>query len=292
MPLGMEDLIQSLRINDILYVGGGMTQNITSENVVMAYNTKSRQWHTLPGYRTKGFAMTAMNNKLVLVGGNIIGFSHSNELGEWQPDSNQWTRPFPPMSRKRYDPSATSHKHYIVVAGGYNDFRLMDSVEVLDVTNMQWSAGPPTPTPWRNMVSTTTGDTWYLMGGRHENYGWCPDIYSVSLEEVVTYSDPHNFDIFWKWSKLPSVNCRYSSPLTVGGSLVAVGGVDMVSSEPVSTIRRYNADTDAWIKIGELPHQLWSCTCIQISDEVYIIGGKSGYIVLKEMMITDMSNIY
>ncbi len=162
MPVAMSAHIQSVKINDIVYVGGGWTDRDKNAYTVMAYNTQSCQWHTLPPYSTRFFAMTTINNKLVVVGGRNRDDSDSSELGEWQPDSNQWADPFPPMSTPRWLPSATSYKHWLVVAGGYHGVRLQASVEVLDVSNMQWSTGPSTPTPWNKMKSTTIRDTWYL----------------------------------------------------------------------------------------------------------------------------------
>ncbi len=81
--------------------------------------------------------------------------------------------------------SATSYKHWLLVAGGYHGVRLQASVEVLDVSNMQWSTGPSTPTPWAAMKSMTIDDTWYLMGGHCEGANLGPDVYSVSLETLV-----------------------------------------------------------------------------------------------------------
>ncbi len=273
MPVAMNDYIQSVEINDTVYVGGGGTGRGEDGYIVMAYNKQSCQWHTLPPYSTRLFAMTTINNKLVLVGGFNRDGSDSSELGEWQPDSNQWTHPFPPMSTPRCGPSATSYKHWLVVAGGCHRVCL-HTVEVLDVSNMQWSTGPSTPTPWRSMTSTTIGDTWYLMGGVCEKL-LCdsPDVYSVSLEALVSHSSSDSSNI---WNKLPSLNCTRSSPLNIGGSLLAVGGWDMKSKKPVSTIQRYVPETNIWVQAGQLPHAVCDCTCIMTSDKVHVMGGYGG----------------
>ncbi len=196
MPVAMSAYIQSVEINDRVYVGGGFTEKNEDKYIVMAYNTLSCQWHTLPPYSTRFFAMTTINNKLVVVGGRNRDGSDSSELGEWQPDSNQWTHPYPPMFTPRCWPSATSYKHWLVVAGGYHGACLQTSVEVLDVSNMQWSTGQSTPTPWRMMKSTTIADTWYLMGGECEKL-WqsSPDVYSVSLEALVSHSSSDSSNI-------------------------------------------------------------------------------------------------
>ncbi len=270
MPVAMTGYIQSVEINDTVYVGGGGTKRGEDVCIVMAYNTRSCQWHTLPPYSTWWFAMTTINNKLVLVGGRNRDGSDSSKLGEWQPDSNQWTCPFPPMPTPRYGPSATSYKHWLVVAGGYHGYCLQ-TVEVLDVTNMQWSTGPSTPTPWRMVKSTTIGDAWYLMGGAWEKV-WQnnPDVYSVSLEALVSHSSSDSSNI---WNKLPSLNCTLSCPLNIGGSLLAVGGKDMTSGKSVFTIQRYVPETNTWVQAGQLPHAVYDCTCIMTAGKVHVMGG-------------------
>ncbi len=280
MPVAMSACIQSVEINDTVYAGGGGTDRVEDDYIVMAYNTQSCQWHTLPPYSTWGFAMTTINNKLVVVGGRNRDHSDSSELGEWQPDSNQWTHPFPPMSTPRWLPSATSYKHWLVVAGGYHGVCLQ-TVEVLDVSNMQWSTGPSTPTPWVAMKSTTIGDTWFLMGGVCEKLShYSPDVYSVSLEALVSHSSSDCSNI---WNKLPSLNCTQSCPLNIGGSLLAVGGWDMKSEKPVSTIQRYVPETNTWVQAGQLPHAVCNCTCIMTSDKVHVMGGYDGNSRLKKL---------
>ncbi len=279
MPMAMSGYIQSVQINDTVYVGGGETDRDEDDYIVMAYNMQSSQWHTLPPYSTREFAMTTINNKLVLVGGMNRDLSYSSELGEWQPDSNQWTHPFSPMSTPRYWPSATSYKHWLVVAGGYHGYCLqtgvcLQKVEILDVSNMQWSTGPSTPTPWAGMKSTTIADTWYLMGGVcgdqwHDN----PDVYSVSLEALVSHSSSDSSNI---WNKLPSLNCTWSCPLNIGGSLLAVCGKDMKSKKSVSTIQRYVPETNTWVQAGQLPHAIYKCTCIMKAEIVHVMGGHDG----------------
>ncbi len=279
MPVAMSAYIQSVEINDTVYVGGGGTDRDEDKYVVMAYNTQSCQWHTLPPYSTREFAMTTINNKLVVVGGKNREDSDSSELGEWQPDINQWTHPFPPMSTPRRLHSATSYKHWLVVAGGRHGVRLQ-TVEVLDVSNMQWSTGPSTPTPWVRMKSTTIADSWYLMGGECKGVSWSPDVYSVSLEALASHPSSDSSNI---WNKLPSLNSPRSCPLNIGGSLLAVGGWVEKNKKSVSTIQRYVPETNTWVQAGQLPHAVHNCTCIMTSDKVHVMGGFDGNSKLKKL---------
>ncbi len=190
------------------------------------------------------------------------------------------------MSTPRYWPSATSYKHWLVVAGGYHGDCLQASVEVLDVSNMQWSTRPSTPTPWVRMMSTTIGDTWYLMGGVCQGVCWSPDVYSVSLEALVSHSSSDSSNI---WNKIPSLNCTDSCPPNIGGTLLAVGGGDMKSKKPVSTIQRYVPETNTWVQAGQLPHAVCSCTCIMTSDKVHVMGGYDGNSKLKKLFTSTIS---
>ena len=115
LTFNMSTYIQSVEVEGTVYVGGGDAYKY--EYIVMAYSMQTCKWHTLPPYSARNFAMTTINNQLILVGG--YHDSVVNQLGVWKTDSKQWTRPFPPMPTPRFCPSATSYKHWLVVAGGY-----------------------------------------------------------------------------------------------------------------------------------------------------------------------------
>ena len=263
MPFSMCYYIQSVKVVGTVYVGGGDATK-KNEGTVMAYSGK---WHTLPPYSARNFAMTTINNKLILVGGNHDG-SEVNQLGVWKTDSNQWTCPFPPMPTPRFSPSATSYKHWLVVAGGYREGSL-STVEVLDIENKQWFTAPSTPISWYSMKSTIIGDTWYLMGGRQDVTD-ITDVYSVSLEALVSHSASDSFKI---WNIIAPLNCTLSSPLSLGGSLLALGGD--IEKCPQFTIQRYVPEINTWEPAGKLLDQLYGCTCIHDEGKLHVFGGYS-----------------
>ena len=80
-----------------MYVGGGYTDNGGDDNyIVMEYEISSGKWAELPPYRVCDFAMTAINNQPVLVGGLEHG-GYSKVLGVWKAESKEWTHPYPGM---------------------------------------------------------------------------------------------------------------------------------------------------------------------------------------------------
>ena len=271
MPFSMNDYIQSVEVEGTVYVGGGVADKDEDRYIVMAYNMQSCKWRTLPPYSAVWFAMTTINNTLILVGGHHND-TKVNQLGVWKTDSNQWTRPFPPMPTPRSSPSVTSYKHWLVVAGGKRKEDSLSTVELLDIDNKQWSTAPSTPISWYKMKSTIIGDTWYLMGGRQDDITNITDVYSVSLEALVSHSASDSSKI---WNKISPLNYICSSPLSFGGSLLVLGGWGIKKKCVVSTIQHYVPDINTWVPAGELPHPLETCTCIMTAGRLHVFGGYS-----------------
>ena len=74
MAFVMTSYVQSVVVEGTVYAGGGYA-GYGSDNVyiVMTYDISTGKWATLPPYRAREFAMTAINNQLVLVGGEEHG---------------------------------------------------------------------------------------------------------------------------------------------------------------------------------------------------------------------------
>ena len=97
MPFGTTGYVQSVQLQGTLYVGGGDVNG----DIIMAYEISSGKWTTLKAYSARGFAMTAIDNHLILVGG--MGRNGvSKVLGVWSEDSKNWTNPYPDMTTEHY----------------------------------------------------------------------------------------------------------------------------------------------------------------------------------------------
>ena len=96
---------------------GGNADRSEDRYKVMAYDTQTCKWHTLPPYSAMSFTNVGWNDS-----GDV------DQLGVWQ-----WTCPFPPMPTPRGLPSART---LVVVAGGIGDGTLSTD-EILDVDNKQ-----------------------------------------------------------------------------------------------------------------------------------------------------------
>ena len=264
-----------------MYVGGGDTgYGSGSDQLVMTYDISTGKWATLPPYRAQlGFAMTAINNQLVLVGGII-----SKVLRVWDADNKQWTHPYPEMLTARSHCSAVVNKNWLVVAGGEStDGEDISSVEVMNTNSKQWYAGPPTPEPWSFMRTAVVGDMCYFMGGFIS--GVCTDkVYTVSLSALTSgiTSKEARKNKSPMWSEI-FIQLIYSTPLSISGSLLAVGGRD---HKTMTTIHLYQPTTGKWETVGDLPTPRQNCICAKITDkELLVAGGRDGRKFLKSMDI-------
>ena len=140
MPFEMTTYVQSCSGGGD--VGGGYAGWASDKNyLVMAYDVSTGKWATLPPYRAWNFAMTAINNHLVLVGGNECGAGRSRVLGVW--DADKWTHPYPSMNTARTSCSAGVYHEWLIVAGGNSAVDgVLSTVEVMNTDFKQWYSGP------------------------------------------------------------------------------------------------------------------------------------------------------
>ena len=276
MPLRKAGYIQSVRVQQKVYVGGEDTTSYARENyIVMEYDTLSGKWVTLPPYRARHFGMTNINNQLVLVGGDEQD-SKIKLLGAWRAESKKWTHPYPEMPTARSHCSAVTYNQWLVVAGGTSEQgNYLSSVEIMDTINKQWYTGPPTPTAWTSMKTATVGDMCYFMGGYTRFGDSTNKVYSVSLSALTSQllnpkSATKGEGQIWK--EVSGLQVSESTPLSINGSLFALGGCK--DYEPVTAIHLYQPEIVEWVKVGELPPQHYQCTSVMISDrEILVAGG-------------------
>ena len=267
MPIKMGGSVQSVVIGDTVYVGGGYADKDRDMCTVM--KLEQDQWTKLPEYTDKHFATTSFANRLVLVGGrDQRNNKPTNQLAVFE--AGEWTHPYPPMNIARHSSTAVSFNNHIIVAGGRDDKGYtLSSVEVLDVASRRWYIAQSLPNPRSDLKSTLIGNTLYLMGG-FDHTSPTKTVHHVDLDELVAKA-LSNLDTPTLWQTLQKVPLVRSAPLSIGRSLLAVGGED-----PSSSIHLYQPDTSWWVKVGDLPTARYSCTCSVLpSGEVIVVGGQT-----------------
>ncbi len=287
----MCDSVQSVVIGDTVYVGGGGAYRnpaFKNPDLCKVMKLEQDQWCTeLPEYTAMLFAMTSLANRLVLVGGrdprNKI---RTNQLAVFE--SGEWTHPYPPMNIARDSSTAVSFNNHIIVAGGYDDKGRISSMEVLDVASRRWYIAQSLPNTRSELKSTLIGNTLYLMGGFDHTQSATKTVHHVDLNELIAKA-LSNLDTPTLWQTLQEVPLMFSAPLSIGRSLLAVGGADDRFNSS-SSIHLYQPDTKRWVKVGDLPTARHNCTCSVLpSGEVIVAGGEADCIILDTVEIFSIS---
>ena len=119
--------------------------------------------------------------------------------------------------------------------------------------------------------TATAGDVCYFMGGSNEG-SYTNKVYSVSLPALVSQlnSDSSAKDT-QTWKELPQLPVTQAAPLSISGSLLAVGGDK--EGKPVSALHLYQPDAGQWVKVGDLPSPRCHCTCVMISEKELLVAG-------------------
>ena len=287
MPFELSD-IQSVLVQDTLYVGGrGVADSENNDYIVMTYGVSTGIWATLSPYSTRYYAMTAIDNHLVLVGGEWHNGHRSNMLGVWSEDKKRWTHPYPDMATPRSSCSAVTYEEWLIVAGGngdgneslsFDESLSLSSVEIINTVTKQWYAGPPTPIAWEDMKTVTVGVMCYFMGGWTEEFegSLTSNVYGVSLPVLISQLDSDSSAKDTQtWKELPQLPVTRAAPLAISGSLLAVGGFNE-DDITVSTLHLYQPDAGKWVKVADMPTPRCDCTCVMTSnDELLVAGGYS-----------------
>ena len=261
--------MQAVVMQGMVYVGGGLTIG-DYDYKVMVYDIHSGEWATLPRYKTCFFGMAVIDNQLVLVGGVEVGEVKSKVLGAWRAESKEWVHPYPDMPTARFLCSAVTYKEWLVVAGGNSEKgKYLASVEVMNTSNKQWSTAPPLPVGWTMMKAAIVGDMCYFMGGFISD-ATTKKAFSMSLQALLNPKSSSERDR-QIWKEISELNVTSSTPLSISGSLFALGGE---KDDKTTTIQLYQPETGKWLKVGDLPHPRSLCTSAMINDrEMMVVGG-------------------
>ena len=250
-----------------VYVGGG---NAYDGCIVQMYNVESNQWSCLPRYTYMRFAMTVINNHLILVGGNSPStWKATKKLAAFDPETQKWTYT-PSMPTPRYWPAVATYDIWLLVAGGYSRTCYgLATVELLNTSTNQWMSASPLPIQCNYMTSAIAQNNWYLITNSKEVYRVSlPDIVSQTVDQSTASESPA------LWRCLPNTPLSYSAAIAFHGSLLIVGGRFDLSDNKSTSIYLYQPKSEIWTKVGDLPTACDDCACIALpSGDLLVAGG-------------------
>lgn len=279
---------QCVFIKSSLYVGGGQTVDAERDyrNLIFEYDTSEsngEKWKCpFSPSPTTHFGLGELNEKLVIVGGRIEAEDKQTSitgdvfvLVDGGTGCSWTSNVIPALNTPRIRSCVISYKGCIAACGGMEgtNRECSDAVEVYRSESQVWCSVTPLPVPRAALRVSIIHKTTYLLGGFFPNLNGPgkPNCMSIELEDL--FQDDMNNQRKWN-NKFQDCPCESSTPASLCGSLVAIGGLDHKGSY-TKAIHAYSPAVDNWHLIDEFPINLSSATAITLtSGELVVLGGK------------------
>ena len=228
---------------------------------VLEYAPDHDKWTELPPPPVDYFTIATLRGKLLVVGGEDKSTGYNtNTILTFNEHSQRWIQSHPAMPTALTYPAALGYQDHLIVAGGYNseDDRIPD-VNIIDTTTNKWKTTQPLPST-DDYYTVLIEDTLYLVGH---------DTQPVLQAHVPTLISGPKSGV---WETIPNTPYYWSSPVTIGNTLLTVGGTDKPSQDggkPTTSIQMYNPTTNQWTRVGDLPEPVEYPRCIIMNSELY-----------------------
>ena len=253
------------------YFSPGGTQTVYSYQNILG----KEQWSQLPDTCNHLFGLAVIDGLLTSVGGKGPTNTLLSLTGE--DERKQWSQIFPPMPTPRWSAACVTTEQALVVAGGYGAGGYLDTVEVMNTGTKVWTQVASLPEECSSLTAAILGDRFYLAGGstgyRSKSVFTCslpdllpPDTLGSRLRRQ-TLSPSQNV-----WKNVSSLPMTYSTLVSFGGHLLAVGGRDD-SGNITSRVYRYNSTTDSWTLATMMKKKKSQCLAVTLPDDQLIVVG-------------------
>ena len=229
------------------------------------------------------FAMTVMNGELTIAGG-VVKSQYKNKVAIWNVLFHNWQYPYPPMPTARSDAQLISYQHYLMAVGGVT-YPLRQTrgspivnVEILDTSRLQWYIAESLPKPCNKLHSVCILDTLYLL----DPSVFSSSFYRASLSTLISFATSKRKASTPTWERPPILR-NFHGLVSYENSLLAIGspttestfGFSNLSSPVIPSIHAYNADTNEWMNIGDLPSAFHVVLCVVLpSREFFVFCGQ------------------
>ena len=247
-------------------------------------------WSTLPDspYMCHTcFSLAVIDGLLTCVGGRSGGYGapRTNTLHSLTGGGHkrQWCEVFPPMPTARSETASVTTEQALVVAGGYDGRKNLDTVEVMTIATKQWTTAQHLPYPFDWISETICGDQLYL-GGGFIGVGKVGE----PSKSVLTYSltdllPPQSLGVRLRtlslttkpgvWQEIKNLPVTRSTLATLGGHLLAIGGRSD-SHGPTADVHRYDHQTDSWHVVSKMRNKRsQSLSAVLPEDQLIVVGG-------------------
>ena len=254
-------------LNGLVYVGGGFETGLNPSYTINCYDPVNNSWSSPINTPYCDFAMTTLNNKLLIAGGQNKSYKITNQILTM--DAGQ-LKNYTKMITARAAATATGHQGMLIITGGMDDkYKRLSSTELFDSSNGQWYVTNDLPQPHFSLQSVIVDNILYLLGGANKDDKYSPAVFTAPLDTLSRHQ--------LKWNTHQDIPWRRSAPVSVYGThLLIVGGVKKIGYEftRTSDVYKLNKVSHSWEAIGHIPSAREGSAAVSTADNrVIVIGG-------------------
>ena len=259
-------------LNGLVYVGGGHEAGVGVSFTIYIYDPVNSSWSAPLNAPYCQFAMTTLNNNLLIAGGKDKSNRKTNQilmLTEPSDASYDQFNSYTKMTKARSSPAAVGHQGMLIIAGGKdNKNKVLSSTELFDSSNEQWYSCNSLPQPMHWMQSVIVDNSLYLLGGLNKD-GDSSAVFTASLNNLSRHQ--------LKWSTHQDTPYCQSVPVSVHDKyLLIVGGCKMIGGCYTSDVYMLNKVSRSWETMGKIPSVRKSSAAVSIDDHrIIVIGGEN-----------------
>ena len=258
-------------LNGLVYVGGGVEGKVgvsygSISNKINCYDPVNKSWRSPINTHCCYFAMTTLNNKLLIVGGEDKSHKRTNQILTMDAG---WLKHYTKMIIARSHATATGHQGMLILTGGLGiKGNKLSSTELFDSNNGQWYICSDLPQPHYWLQSVIVDNILYLLGGFNKDHRYSPAVFTAPLDTLSRLE--------LNWKTYQDTPWGRSTPVSVHGThLLIVGGykIGVKDTTTTSDVYKLNKVSNSWEAIGHIPSARRAAAAVSTADKVIIIGG-------------------
>ena len=257
----------------MVYVCGGFEPGMGPSCIIYCYDPVSNSWGSPINTPHYNFAMTTLNNRLIIAGGREKHFRKTNQILKMDCFK---LKNYTKMTTARQWATAAGHQGMLIITGGEDDKdKKLSSTELCDTNNGQWYKCDDLPQPQHLLKSVIVDNILYLLGVINKD-GNSPAVFTAPLDTLSRHR--------LKWSTNQDTPWCRSAPASVNAThLLIIGGSKKIRNEYTHTsdIYKLNKVTHSWEAIGHIPSARSSTAAVSTADNrVIVIAGTNNKVEL------------
>ena len=252
-------------------MGGGFKGQVGGSVVSISYNIScydpvNKSWRSPINTPYCYFAMTILNNKLLIAGGKDKRSKLTNQILTM--DAGQ-LKNYTKMTTARIQATATGHQGMLIITGGRDvKNKVLSCTELFDSNNGQWYICSDLPQPHRLLQSVMVDNILYLLGGYNKDDTISLAVFTAPLDSLSRHQ--------LNWKTYQDTPTWRPAPVSVHGThLLIVGGRKSIGGKSTATsdVYKLNKISHSWEAIGDIPSARYASAAVSKADKVIVIGG-------------------